>query len=97
MVMTKFWVDDDGTLTKATDDSQDLSLGLTEVPIPPESGKQVWNGSKWTDPDNVLVLTKRRREYPSIGDQLDMIYWDKVNGTANWIASIDKVKTDNPK
>ena len=95
--MTKFWVNDSGKLIKATDDSQDLSVSLTEVPIPPESGKQIWDGNAWTDPDNVLVLSKRRREYPSIGDQLDMIYWDKVNGTENWSVSIDKVKTDNPK
>ena len=37
------------------------------------------------------------RKYPSIEDQLDMIYWDKVNGTENWKAAIDKVKADTPK
>ena len=35
--------------------------------------------------------------YPSIGDQLDMQYWDKKNGTTTWVDAIAKVKADNPK
>ena len=37
------------------------------------------------------------RLYPSIGDQLDMQYWDKKNGTTTWVDAIAKVKSDNPK
>lgn len=40
---------------------------------------------------------KRLRIIPSIGDQLDMIYWDKVNGTNLWQEMINKIKTDFPK
>ena len=40
---------------------------------------------------------QRDRLYPKISDQLDMIYWDKKNGTKNWEEAIDKVKSDNPK
>ena len=40
---------------------------------------------------------QRDRVYPSIGDQLDMQYWDNVNGTTNWEDAIAKVKLDNPK
>ena len=96
MAMTKFWVNDDGTLNKATDDSQDLSP-LTEVLVAPESGKQVWNGSAWTDPNKVLVIKKRLDEYPSIGDQLDMQYKDLINDTTTWKDAVAKVKSDNPK
>ena len=39
----------------------------------------------------------RRKEYPSIGDQLDMQYWDAVNGTTTWKDAIAQVKADNPK
>jgi len=39
----------------------------------------------------------RSLEYPSIQDQLDMQYWDSVNGTTTWATAIAKVKTDNPK
>tara|TARA_Y100000034_G_scaffold88617_1_gene106382 strand:+ start:762 stop:1079 length:318 start_codon:yes stop_codon:yes gene_type:complete len=37
------------------------------------------------------------RKYPSIEEQLDMLYWDRKNGTKKWEESIDKVKADNPK
>ena len=40
---------------------------------------------------------QRDRVYPSIQDQLDMQYWDKVNGTTTWKDSITQIKTDNPK
>ena len=39
----------------------------------------------------------RAKEYPSIQDQLDMQYWDKVNGTNNWQEAIDAVKQKYPK
>jgi len=40
---------------------------------------------------------QRNRVYPSIQEQLDMQYWDKINGTTNWEDAIAKVKADNPK
>tara|TARA_R110000744_G_scaffold25653_1_gene63574 strand:+ start:383 stop:685 length:303 start_codon:yes stop_codon:yes gene_type:complete len=35
--------------------------------------------------------------YPAIQEQLDMQYWDNVNGTTTWKDAIAKVKSDNPK
>ena len=43
------------------------------------------------------ILNNRRMSYPSIADQLDMLYWDKVNGTENWLNSIESVKSRFPK
>ena len=43
------------------------------------------------------TLNKRRTEYGSFGNQLDMIYWDQVNGTSVWREHIAKIKADNPK
>ena len=40
---------------------------------------------------------KRVEQYASIEDQLDMQYWDIVNGTTTWKDHIAKVKSDNPK
>ena len=40
---------------------------------------------------------QRDRIYPPIQEQLDMQYWDKVNGTAKWQDAIAKVKADTPK
>ena len=39
----------------------------------------------------------RGYSYPHIQEQLDMIYWDKKNGTKKWEEATDKVKTDHPK
>jgi len=39
----------------------------------------------------------RQEAYPSVGDQLDMLYWDKVNDTTTWKDAIADVKSDNPK
>jgi len=49
----------------------------------------------WIDPEQYKY--DREQEYPSIQEQLDMQYWDKVNGTTNWEDAIAKVKLDNPK
>jgi len=42
---------------------------------------------------------QRDREiaYPSIQEQLDMQYWDNINGTTTWEDAIAKIKADNPK
>ena len=42
-------------------------------------------------------IRKRQEAYPGIWDQLDMIYWDQVNGTTKFKETIAKVKTDIPK
>lgn len=39
----------------------------------------------------------RAEEYPPIQDQLDMQYWDKVNGTTTWSDKIAEVKLKYPK
>ena len=39
----------------------------------------------------------RATAFPNIGDQLDQLYWDQVNGTTTWKDAIAKVKSDNPK
>jgi hypothetical protein len=39
----------------------------------------------------------RQAGYGSIQDQLDMQYWDLVNGTTVWKDHIAQVKSDNPK
>jgi hypothetical protein len=35
--------------------------------------------------------------YPSIQEQLDLLYWDKINGTDNWEQAIAAVKAEYPK
>jgi hypothetical protein len=39
----------------------------------------------------------RASEYPSIQEQMDMQYWDAINGTTTWQDAINAVKTKYPK
>ena len=41
--------------------------------------------------------TKREDSYPDWKTQMDMQYWDSVNGTTTWKDLITKIKSDNPK
>ena len=49
----------------------------------------------WVDPNRYKA--QRALTYPSIQEQLDMQYWDSVNGTTTWADAIAKVKADYPK
>jgi len=60
----------------------DVSINWTQV-------------NAWTNPDQYKI--DREVAYPSIQEQLDMQYWDSVNGTTTWKDAIAKVKSDNPK
>ena len=52
--------------------------------------------SKWQD-QQFGYIQARQEGYGSIADQLDMMYWDNVNGTTTWKDHIAQVKSDNPK
>jgi len=39
----------------------------------------------------------RAKSYPSIEDQLDLQYWDKINNTNKWEETINAVKQKYPK
>ena len=45
----------------------------------------------------IKYQSDRAAAYASIGDQLDMQYWDLVNGTTTWKDHVAKVKADHPK
>ena len=73
----------------------------------------VWHDGNPTNITNEQILTKqqeliteynskkyqrdRASAYPSIQEQLDLQYWDKVNGTNKWQEAINAVKTKYPK
>ena len=52
--------------------------------------------SKWND-QQFGYIQARQEAYGSIADQLDMQYWDAVNGTTTWKDHVAQVKSDNPK
>tara|TARA_R100000808_G_scaffold20907_1_gene45225 strand:+ start:294 stop:632 length:339 start_codon:yes stop_codon:yes gene_type:complete len=53
------------------------------------------DGGKDASGREIMVLDKPG--YASIGDQLDMIYKDQLNGTTTWKDHVSKVKSDHPK
>src|SRR5210317_1363177 len=68
--------------------------GTTPIPVADIEAKIV---ELQADYDANQYQRDRATAYPSIQEQLDMQYWDKVNGTTNWEDAIAKVKLDNPK
>ena len=79
----------------AEDYSQIIWLnGTTPIAVDTIKAKQT---ELQTDYDNKKYQRDREIAYPSIQEQLDMQYWDKVNSTTNWQDAIAKVKSDNPK
>ena len=52
--------------------------------------------SKWQEQEFGYIQA-RQEAYGSIADQLDMMYWDNVNGTTTWADHIAQVKADNPE
>lgn len=42
-------------------------------------------------------LDGRLSEYPPLQEQLDMQYWDGINGTTLWADLITGIKTKHPK
>ena len=49
------------------------------------------------DEYNFGYIRARQEAYLPIAEQLDMQYWDSVNGTTNWADHIAEVKANNPK
>ena len=68
--------------------------GTTPIPKADIEAKMV---ELQADYDAKQYQRDRATVYPTIQEQLDMQYWDNVNGTTNWEDAIAKVKADNPK
>ena len=69
--------------------------GFTDLPT--EEQIQSKMSELQADYDSKQYQRDRSTSYPSLQDQLDMQYWDSVNGTTTWKDAIAKVKTDIPK
>jgi len=68
--------------------------GTTPIPVADIEAKMTELQAEY---DANQYQRDRATAYPSIQEQLDMQYWDKVNGTTNWVDAIAKVKSDIPK
>ena len=72
----------DGTLIVKDADGNDVSVDMNQV-------------NAWVDPNQYKY--DRQQAYASLAEQLDMQYWDRVNGTSTWKEHIDAVKAAHPK
>jgi len=96
----------DGVLVETTFEDVELPKSTTV-----ESAHELDDGRELKEPDGTDFTPLQRyaqfeylknkhvyeRKYPSVEEQLDMLYWDKINDTNNWKTAIDKVKADTPK
>ncbi len=92
---------EDGTIGRTTPSEKVAkSLGLTlqtdKDIVYGYDGKRYFKDQEPQKPENSYI-EKRLAEYPPIPDQLDMMYWDKVNGTTIWQDTITFIKQKYPK
>lgn len=60
-------------------------------------GAYEYDGSSFTVVYTPTYSDQRAEAYPTIQDQLDLQYWDQVNGTTTWKDAIQAVKDEYPK
>ena len=79
----------------------EVSNSLTWMDCPDNCKAGTWelvSGSLQKIPEvEVAYDQKRTREYPSVGDQLDMIYKDNKNSTTTHADAVEAVKAKFPK
>jgi len=55
----------------------------------------------WRELENIKISNQykedRKKEYLSIWEQLDQLYWDKINWTNIWQETITEIKNKYPK
>ena len=89
-------INPDAQVTVDGDDINSITWdnGTTPIPKADIEAKMVEVQAEY---DANQYQRDRATAYPTIQEQLDMQYWDNVNGTTNWEDAIAKVKADNPK
>lgn len=108
--MTKYYSPSTGGLYDSAfhknrpDDAIKLTAGKYKAIVKAkEEGKDIVVNGKKIDAVMPLVSESkkielaRRLEYGPIAKQLDMIYWDMLNGTTKWTDHITAIKEKHPK
>ena len=73
------------------------SIGMEEMDVE-QAYTRAWyvEGFAPQKPEETYI-EKRLKEYPPLGEQLDMLYWDQMNGTNVWQDKITEIKNKYPK
>jgi hypothetical protein len=68
--------------------------GTTPIPVAEIEAKMIEVQAEY---DNNQYQRDRAKAYPSLEEQMDMQYWDNVNGTTTWSDKIAEIKALYPK
>jgi len=74
-----------------------VEIQLTEEEIAARTQEEDVAAVRYAQKLSEFYKHQREEEYPSIGDQLDMLYWDKMNGTSTWQDMVTSIKAQYPK
>ena len=66
-------------------------------PQPSEAEIETAHAEWQAEYDSKAYARARAEAYAPIADQLDMQYWDSVNGSRTWLDHIEAVKEAHPK
>lgn len=66
-------------------------------PQPSETEIKAAHAEWQAEYDSKAYARARAGEYAPIAEQLDMMYWDSVNGSRTWLDHIEAVKEAHPK
>jgi len=67
---------------------------MPDIPLETIIAKAMEHKAAWQALEYQRLRTK---EYPSLTEQLDMQYWDSINGTTVWTDTINAIKAKYPK
>ena len=70
---------------------------VLDIPMPSKSQLNSFTTEAEAYEAVVRVIKNRVKNYPTIEEQMDLQYWDAVNGTTKWKEAIAAVKTNYPK
>ncbi len=79
-----------------TDTAWAIAQGFAEMDVE-QAHAGDWYVAGYAPPPEKTYAERRAAAYPSLADQLDMMYWDKVNGTDDWRNAVAAVKAAHPK
>ena len=95
------WNGSSGHVEYKSKDNTTLSSNEYESYVTLHSDEKIRQAQVIQDAETAALapLWERNRlsEYGSIGEQLDMLYWDGKNGTTLWQDHIDTIKSKYPK
>ena len=74
----------------------------SDVVVVTSNGKAwITSGMEKTVDANAVALKKvqlaRKAAYPTMEDQLDMLFWDSMTGRSDWKEKIAEIKSKYPK